>query len=305
MMRRLRFAALLLLAACSGGSSATREFDGATAFTYLQRQVGFGYRIPGTAGHAATAAWLDSLLRQRADSVLVQSWTHVTARGDSLPLRNFIARFNLKATERVLFMAHWDTRPVSDNPAYQGAHTPVPGANDGASGVAVLLAMADALKKQPPGVGVDLLFEDGEDYGIFEKEKDDVLIGARYFAHNLPPGPKPLYAVLFDMVGDKDLRLYPEGQSLLAAPEVVQLVWTLAKEIGHGDVFIDSPPSGPYLIDDHVELQKVGIRAIDVVDFNYGPSNAYWHTPADTLDKVSAQSLQVVGDVGMGLIRRH
>ncbi len=305
MMRRLCFAALLLVAACSGGSSAPREFDGATAFTYLQRQVGFGYRIPGTASHAATAAWLDSLLRQRADTLVVQSWTHVTARGDSLPLRNFVARFNLKATERVLFMAHWDTRPVSDNPAYQGPRTPVPGANDGASGVAVLLGMADALKKQAPKVGVDLLFEDGEDYGIFEKEKDDVLIGARYFARNLPPGPKPLYAVLFDMVGDKDLRLYPEGQSLLAAPEVVDLVWKVAKEIGHGGIFLDVPQSGPYLIDDHVELQKVGIRAIDVVDFNYGPSNAYWHTPADTLDKVSAQSLQVVGDVGMGLIRRH
>ncbi len=305
MTRRLLSTAALLLAACSGGAPTSREFDGATAFTYLERQVAFGYRIPGTAGHDATAAWLDSLLRQRADTLVVQSWTHLTARGDSLPLRNFIARFNLKATERVLFMAHWDTRPVSDNPSYKGPRTPVPGANDGASGAAVLLGMADALKKLPPKVGVDLLFEDGEDYGIFEKEKDDVLIGARYYAHNLPPGPKPLYAVLFDMVGDKDLRLYPEGQSLLAAPEVVDLVWTLAREIGHGDVFIDSPATGPYLIDDHVELQKVGIRAIDVVDFNYGPANAYWHTPVDTLDKVSAQSLQVVGDVGMGLIRRH
>lgn len=306
MTRRCCFAAALLLAACSG-SPPPREFDGATAFNYLERQVGFGYRVPGTAGHDATAAWLDSLLRQRADTLVVQSWTHVTARGDSLPLRNFIARFNLKATERVLFMAHWDTRPVSDNTAYTGPRTPVPGANDGASGVAVLLGIADALKKVPSRVGVDLLFEDGEDYGIFEKEKDDVLIGARYYARNQLPGPKPLYAVLFDMVGDKDLHLYPEGQSLLAAPEVVQLVWTVAKELGHGDVFVDAPTSGPFLIDDHVELQKVGIRAIDVVDFNYpqGPKNLYWHTPADTLDKVSARSLQVVGDVGMGLIRRH
>ena len=304
MTRRCCLAAALLLAACSG-SPPPREFDGATAFTYLEHQVGFGYRVPGTIGHSATAAWLDSLLRQRADTLVVQSWTHVTARGDSLPLSNFIARFNLKATERVLFMAHWDTRPVSDNPAYQGPHTPVPGANDGASGVAVLLGIADVLKKAPSKVGVDLLFEDGEDYGIFEKEKDDVLIGARYYAQHQLPGPRPLYAVLFDMVGDKDLHLYPEGQSLLAAPEVVQLVWTVAKELGHGDVFVDAPTSGPFLIDDHVELQKVGIRAIDVVDFNYGPTNSYWHTPADTLDKVSARSLQVVGDVGMGLIRRH
>lgn len=303
MMRRLVLL-LPLLAACRT-TPPPREFDGPGAFTYLERQVGFGYRIPGTPGHAATAAWLDSMLRVRADTVVVQRWTHHTARGDSLPLTNFIARFNLQATERVLFMAHWDTRPVSDNPSYHGPRTPVPGANDGASGVAVLLGMADALRKSPAKVGVDLLFEDGEDYGIFEKEKDDVLIGARYYAQHLPPGPKPLYAVLFDMIGDRELRLYPEGQSLLAAPEVVQLVWTVAKEIGHGGVFLDVPASGPYLIDDHVELQKVGIRAIDLVDFSYGPNNSYWHTPADTLDKVSAQSLQVVGDVGMALIRRH
>jgi glutaminyl-peptide cyclotransferase len=298
LMRRAFLSLALLLAACSGGVP-PREFDGATAFGYLGRQVAFGYRIPGTAGHAATAAWLDSLLRQRADTLVVQAWTHHTARGDTLPLRNFIARFNMKAAERVLFMAHWDTRPVSDNPRYKGPRTPVPGANDGASGAAVLLGMADALKKLPPRVGVDLLFEDGEDYGNFDTEKDDVLIGARYYARNLPPGPKPLYAVLFDMVGDKDLRLYPEGQSLLAAPEVVDLVWTVAKE------FINTPGAGPYLIDDHVELQKVGIRAIDVVDFSYGPDSIYWHTPADTLDKVSAQSLQVVGDVGMALIRKQ
>jgi Zn-dependent M28 family amino/carboxypeptidase len=171
----------------------------------------------------------------------------------------------------------------------------------------VLLGMADALKKNPAKVGVDLLFVDGEDYGNFETEKDDVLIGSRYYAQHLVPGPTPLYAVLFDMVADKDLKLLPESQSLLAAPEVVELVWTVAKEIGHGGVFVDTPGFGPSLIDDHAELQKVGIRAIDVVDFNYpqGPDNLYWHTPADTLDKVSAQSLQVVGDVGMALIRRH
>ncbi len=303
-MRRVLLSFVLLLSACSAGAP-PREFDGATAFGYLATQVGFGYRIPGTAGHAATAAWLDSLLRQRADTLIVQAWTHHTARGDTLPLTNFIARFNPRASERVLFMAHWDTRPVSDNPRYKGPRTPVPGANDGASGVAVLLGMADALKKAPPRVGVDLLFEDGEDYGNFDTEKDDVLIGSRYYARNLLPGPKPLYAILFDMVGDKDLKIYPEGQSLLAAPEVVDLVWTVAKEIGHGGVFINSPGAGPYLIDDHVELQKVGIRAIDVVDFSYGPDNINWHTPADTLDKVSAQSLQVVGDVGMALVRKR
>ena len=300
-------AALLLVAACGETASPTREFDGASAFRYLEQQVAFGYRIPGSKGHAAQAAWLDSLLGERADTLVVQRWTHVTQKGDSLPLSNFIARYNVRASERVLFLAHWDTRPVSDNPRYTGPRTPVPGANDGASGTAVLLGMADALKKVPPGVGVDLLFVDGEDYGRFDTEKNDVLIGSRYYAQHQVPGPRPLYAVLLDMVGDKDLKLLPENQSLLGAPEVVDLVWKVAREIGHATVFIDSPGAGPTLIDDHAELQKVGIRAIDVVDFKYpdGIQNLYWHTPADTLDKVSAQSLQVVGDVAMALIRRH
>ncbi|HTS89792.1 MAG TPA: M28 family peptidase [Gemmatimonadales bacterium] len=307
-MRHRAYAAALLastvLAACHQ-SPPPREFDGQQAFGYLQQEVAFGYRIPGTPGHAREAAWLDSLLRLRADSLVVQSWKHVTARKDTLQLTNFIARFNLRAPERVLFLAHWDTRPVSDNASYKGPRTPVPGANDGASGVAVLLGMADALKKTPPAVGVDLLFVDGEDYGDFNTEKDDVLIGSRYYAQHLVPGPTPLYAVLFDMVGDKDLRILPENQSLLGAPEVVNLVWTVAREIGHGGTFVDVPGSGPTLIDDHAELQKVGIRAIDVVDFDYGPGNSYWHTPADTIDKVSAASLQIVGDVGMALIRKR
>lgn len=296
---------LPLAVACTGMGQTTREFDGATAFGYLERQVAFGYRIPGSPAHAATAAWIDSLVRQRADTVIVQAWTHVTGTGDSLPLQNILARFRPEATERILFLAHWDTRPVSDNPSWTGAPTPVPGANDGASGVAVLLGMADALRLRPPGVGVDLLFVDGEDYGDFQRAPRDVLIGSRYFATHLPPGPRPLYAVLFDLVGDSGLRLLPEGQSVLGAPEVVELVWRVAEEIGHGGVWVNAPGSGPTLIDDHVELQKVGIRAIDVVDFDYGPRNAWWHTPQDTLDKVSAASLQVVGDVGMALVRRH
>jgi hypothetical protein len=298
------FVALLALAACKPDIP-PREFDGQKAFGYLERQVGFGYRIPGTAPHVAMAAWLDSLLRTRADTLVVQAWDHVTVRGDTLPLRNFIARFNPGASKRVLFMAHWDTRPHSDNPKFTGDKSkPVPGANDGASGVAVLLGIADVLRKSPPRIGVDLLFEDGEDYGDFNAEKNDVLIGARYYAEHQLPGPQPLYAVLFDMIGDKDLKLLPENQSLLGAPDVVDLVWRTAREIGHGDVFINNPGKGPTLIDDHAELQKVGIRAIDVVDFNYPDGdNLYWHTPDDTIDKVSAVSLAVVGDVGLALVR--
>jgi glutaminyl-peptide cyclotransferase len=290
---------IFLLSACRDKPRPPQEFQAATAFGYIQTQVGFGPRVPGTAAHRRMGDWLDSLLRQRADTVIVQSWKHVTAAGDTLPLRNFIARFNPSAEKRLLLLAHWDSRPTADGPGSQDSTKAVVGANDGGSGVALLLGVADVLKRSPPAAGVDLLFVDGEDYGHFTDAPADVLIGSRYYAANQLPGPKPLYAVLFDLVADKDLQLYQEGNSLVGAPEVVELVWATAKDLGYGGYFISSPRHT--LIDDHLELQKAGIRAIDVVDFDY-PA---WHTTGDTIDKVSAGSLQVVGDVALALIRRE
>jgi Zn-dependent M28 family amino/carboxypeptidase len=196
-------------------------------------------------------------------------------------------------------VAHWDSRPTADSPISTDSTKPVPGANDGGSGVALLLGVADVLKRAPPAVGVDLLFVDGEDYGDFTATPNDVLIGSRHYAANQLPGPEPLYAVLFDLVADKDLQIYQEGNSLVGAPEVVSLVWETARTVGQGGTFIDTPRHT--LIDDHLELQKAGIRAIDVVDFDY-PS---WHTPGDTIDKVSGASLQIVGDLAMALVRRE
>ena len=296
------FATILLLASCDEAAPPPREFDGAAALRYIETQLGFGPRVPGSAGHARMAVWLDSLLRTRTDSVIVQRWVHVTRSGDSLPMVNLLARFNPSATTRLLFLAHWDTRPVSDGPASRDSTIPVPGANDGGSGVAILLGMADALKKAPPDVGVDLLFVDGEDYGSFDAGQDqDVLIGSRYYAAHLPAGPLPRYAVLFDMVGDRDLHILREGSSVTGAPDVVEMVWALAKRIGYGDVFAALDTGA--ITDDHIPLQQVGIRAIDIIDLDYGPTNSWHHTPDDTVDKVSATSLQAVGDVGMALVR--
>ena len=281
--------------ATSGGAS---EFNGRTAFTYVEKQMSFGPRIPNKPAHDQTGDWLLAELRARADTVIVQEIRHVTHRGDTLHLRNFFARFRPQATERVLFLAHWDTRPMADRAANLAQQRmPVPGANDGASGTAVLLGVADALKARPPAGGVDLLFVDGEDYGDFA-DTNDVLIGSRWFAAHLPPGYQPLYAVLFDMVGDKDLQIFEEGQSVAFAPEVVQRVWRVAADRGHEHQFV--PGVRHTLTDDHVSLQKVGIHAIDVVDFDY----PYWHTTEDTIDKVSAESLQIVGDVAVALVRQ-
>jgi len=288
------------VAACSAKAKApSREFDGTRAFAYLEQQMRFGPRIPGTSAHEQTGDWILAQLRSRADTVIVQDITHTTKSGQVLHLRNFLARFRPAQADRVLYLAHWDTRPHADQSANLAAQRqPVPGADDGASGVAVLLGVADALKAKPPAIGVDLLFVDGEDYGDFA-DSSDVLIGSRYFAAHQPAGYPPLFAVLFDMVGDKNLQVYVEGNSQSVAPEVVDRVWRAAGELGYGNIFV--PQVRHTLIDDHVSLQNAGIHAIDVVDFDY----PYWHTTDDTVDKVSAASLQVVGDVAMAVLREQ
>lgn len=274
-----------------------REFDGAAAMGYVSRQMAYGPRVPGTDAHRQTADWLIAELRQRADTVLVQAWTHTTTDGKRLPMRNILARFNPAATRRVLYLAHWDSRPIAEKAVSVEARSqPTPGANDGASGVAILLGVADALKRQPADVGVDLLFVDGEDWGDFDSDTD-VLIGARYFVENPPAGFAPEFGVLFDMVGKPDARFLYESHSMRAAPEVIQRVWSTAQRLGYA-AFFPTREYGP-VDDDHVPFIEKGYKVIDVIDLDY----AYHHTPEDTEDKVSQETLQAVGDVAVAVLR--
>lgn len=275
-------------------------FNSASAWEHLRRQVAFGPRIPGTPGHAAQLRWMKEYLAARADTTIEQPFTHVTRAGETLRMTNLFARFRPDAQDRVLLVAHWDTRPKSDQAA--GAadrEKPVPGANDGASGVAVLLELADMLKRKPAGIGVDLLLVDGEDYG---PTGDDMYLGAKHFAANLPAGYRPFYGILLDMVGDKDPRFPVESNSRQFAPEVVQRVWGLAQEMGYGDVFV--PSDGGAVEDDHIPLNRAGIRTIDIIDFDYGPGHRYWHTPQDVPENTSAESLRIVGEVIAELVYR-
>ena len=278
-------------------------FSGAAAYAHAKAQLDFGPRVPGTEAHRRAGDWIVARMTPLADTVIEQRWTHVTAKGDSLPLRNVLARFRPEAADRVLYLTHWDSRPVSDEAADERQRTlPVPGANDGASGVGLLVALGEALKAAPPGVGVDLLFVDGEDYGDFGANQD-VLLGSTYFAAHLPaPGYQPLYGVLWDMIGDRDLRIPQELNSVRAAPEVVQRVWGVADELGYGSVFV--PETGEAVTDDHLPLIAKGLRVIDVIDLDYRSASgqSYHHTPNDTLDKISAESLQIVGDVALQLL---
>lgn len=286
------------LLACNRERGPRSTFNGETALGYVKAQLDFGPRIPGSPAHVKTGDWIVAQMKTRADEVTEQRFTHVTTSGDTLPLRNILARFRPSASDRVLYITHWDTRPISDQAKDSAQRQlPVPGANDGASGVALFIALGDALKKTPPSVGVDLLFVDGEDYGDFNTDTADVLIGSKYFAQHLPSADyHPLYGVLWDMIGDRDLQIYQEGNSIRRAPEVVSLVWGKAGEMGYSHYFIPSP--GQFVIDDHIPLLDAGIHVIDVIDIDY----PYHHTPEDTYDKVSAASLQVVGDVAAGLV---
>jgi len=275
-------------------------FDGTAAYRYAKVQVDFGPRVPGSQAAKLAGDWIIRQMRARADTVIVQSFTYTTADGKKLPLRNILARFRPELSERVLYLTHWDSRPKSESASTDAERKlPVPGANDGASGVGLFVALGDVLKKTKPNVGVDLLFTDGEDYGEFGPPQVDVLIGAKYFANHLPsPGYKPLYGVLFDMIGDKDLRIPYEMLSFQQAPEVVSRVWQTAADLGHGDVFVQE--SGGDVTDDHLPLLNVGLRVIDVIDLTYPPH----HTPQDTMDKISARSLATVGDVATALVTR-
>jgi hypothetical protein len=310
----LLLAGLFAVTACdklTGAFGPKTGFDAKAAMEYTKAQVAFGPRVPGTPEAARAGDWIVAMMKQRADTVMEQRFTHRTLDGKELPLRNILARFRPQATQRILYVTHWDTRPTADeDPVLGNRGTPIPGANDGASGVGLFVALGDALRKTPPNVGVDLLFVDGEDYGkSFDPPYADVLLGSQYFAVHLPsPDYHPIFGVLWDMIADKDLNIYQEANSVAKAPEVVSRVWGKAADLGYSRYFI--PEVGQEVTDDHVPLLKKGLRLIDVVDIDYGPRDSfgrpnpnYHHTLEDTMDKISDKSFQVVGDVALSLVK--
>ncbi len=278
------------------------SFDGAAAQQLIETQVAFGPRVPGTPGHAAQLAWMLAQLQPRANRVETQIFTHAHSQipGLQFELTNVIARFRPDASRRILFLTHWDTRPFSDQadtPARRSL--PVPGANDGGSGTAILLQVAAHLAEHPPthDVGIDLLFTDGEDYG---PTLVDMLLGARHFAAGAAPAPPPDYAVLLDMVGDADPSFPVEGHSAAFAPAVVERVWGVAEALGYGAIFPTT--GGSFIQDDHIPLNEAGIPTVNIIDFDYGPGNSFWHTPEDVPANTRGSTLEIVGEVVLELI---
>lgn len=293
----LNIAIFMLLA---GLVQAAEPFDGARAFAWLVRQTDLGPRNPGSKGHRQCLQMLQNGLREQGARVELQPFIHYDQTlKTTFTMTNIIASFQPQNSNRILLCAHWDTRPWADRDRPENRDKPILGANDGASGVAVLMEIARLLHQEPPAIGVDLVLFDGEDYGR-EGELENYCLGSRYFTANNQRF-FPRFAILLDMIGDAQLSIPVEGYSRDYAPDIVELVWGTAERLGYPQFTRDFQG---YVFDDHYILNQGGIRAIDLIDFAYPDrSNRYWHTLQDTPDKCSPHSLKVVGDVLMQVIR--
>lgn len=285
---------VLNLSACQSQPTEV-AFDSEKAFSFLLKQCDFGPRYPGSASHLQVKDYLVTELRQYTDRVRIQSFPAVNfLQNKRAQAYNIIASFG-QGSPQLLLCAHWDSRPLADqdpDPANQAE--PVPGANDGASGVAVLLEIARNLEMRKPPFAIDIVFFDAEDMGR-SSHGDEFLQGSRFFAKNKAFSYRPAEAILLDMVGDADLQIYIEGNSEKYAPDLVDRVWSKAEELSIPEFYREVRHT---ITDDHLPLLQAGIPAIDLIDYDY-PA---WHTTDDTPDQCSAESLGKVGRVLMAYI---
>lgn len=290
--------ALALALSCAGACTEPQSSpDGARMMERVRAQVAHGPRISGTPGNAAVREWIAAELARLGGRLEQQAFTDTVA-GRVWPLVNVIGRFGPAQGRRIALFAHFDTRPWCDQePLAADQAKPCMGANDAGSGVAVLLELAELMHRRAPGVGVDLVFLDGEDFGR-PTEPDEFCRGSRGYARRLPPAgdpARPVAGFLFDMVGDKDLGIWDEGNSAVRATNLVELV----REAAHATGAVHFHPEVRYtLIDDHVPLLDAGLPAVDIIDFDY-PA---WHTTRDLPDQVSGESMVEVAKVGAWLI---
>lgn len=283
---------------------ATPLFNPDSAYAFVQKQVDFGPRVPGTPQHTACADWMVAKLKGYGAHVIEQRATVKAFNGKELPLRNIIARFDTAAKERILLLAHYDTRPFADKDK-ERPHEPILGANDGGSGVGILLEIASHLGSKKHGPGIDLLFTDVEDYGqpsgaitVDEQSIDTWALGSQYFAKNPHvPGYAARFGILLDMCGAKEARFYREAISMQFAAGIVNKVWRTAATIGHGDRFVTE---SKYFVgtDDHLAInQRLRIPTIDIIEFHEA-TNAFhpsWHTHADNMEVIDPATLKAVG----------
>lgn len=285
-------------------------FDADSAYSYVEAQVDMGPRVPGTIGHEKCQAYIVGELRRRnADSIIQQRTTVEIHTGQLYAINNILGRFNSGAPKRVLLIAHYDTRPWADNDGtFSNRNKPVPGANDGASGVGVLLEIARQFSIKRPNVGVDLLFTDAEDSGessSWGASTNTWGLGAQYWSRHMPYDGQqlPAYGILLDMVGGRDAKFHREYFSEMYAPQVVDRVWGVAARSGYGDRF-PNLRSGA-VTDDHYFINHAGIPTIDIIECdnpvtkNFHPS---WHTIHDDMSVIDRATLKAVGQTVVNTI---
>lgn len=307
----------LLLSACSGAKAGDtageasradtialrKGFSADSAMTYLRRQVEFGPRVPGSQAHKDCREWLTATLRGFGATTQCSSETVATADGSTTDLYNILASFNPDASERILLLAHYDTRPQADNdpdPAHQAV--PFDGANDGASGVAVLLEIARNLAiEAPDSIGVDILLTDLEDSGNHTSD-DSWCIGSQQFAKG-NPAARYRYGILLDMVGGREARFNREYYSAHSAPLPTARVWDMARRLGLEKRF--PMQIGGAINDDHLPLIRAGLQVTDIIESanpSTGSFNPTWHTHNDNIDNIDPATMADVGTVVMNVL---
>ncbi|MCF7885199.1 MAG: M28 family peptidase [Candidatus Marinimicrobia bacterium] len=283
---------IMLVVACN---SADSEFSGEQAYDYLVEQCEIGTREPGSQGHKEAKQMYLDFFNDRADTVFTQEFDQrIEVDNVSYKLTNIISGFNLENGDPLLVGAHWDTRPRAErdpNPANR--NKPIIGANDGASGVAVLMHLAELLEQSEFERTVYLVLFDGEDYG-YHGDNTYFCLGSKYFVRNMPI-QQPEQVIIVDMIGDAQLSIPMERYSYRSDSKLMRKLWKIAQENGYDQY---KHHLGQFIYDDHVPFIEAGIKAIDLIDFHYPNRHVnYWHTHQDTPDKCSPQSLEAVGQV--------
>lgn len=283
------------------------SFNADSAYYFVEKQVAFGPRIPNTDAHRQASEFFVETLKRYGAGITIQEFQAMNYEGIQLNLKNIVASFNPERTKRILLAAHWDTRPFSDKDP-EHPNRPFPGANDGGSGVGILLEIARVLgTSTPPNIGVDLILFDGEDWGEKEGQQGTHplpnglqewwCLGSQHWAKNKhKPNYSAYYGILLDMVGAHHAQFHREGYSMEFAPSIVEKVWNHAHRLGYSHVFIRQTQAG--VTDDHLFVNTIArIPMINIVHFEPGIGyfGDFHHTQKDNLDLINREMLGVVG----------